>query len=753
MSACNDALRYASIGWHVFPCTREKTPYVSRGFHRATVDADQIREWWAKWPDARIGVACLASGLVVVDCDTKHGIDGVGNWERLCDDHGSDNNGLAAATPSGGRHFVFLRPDFPTKTVNNVVTGSGIDVRGDGGYFLVPSCVEPGREWIVGDPFEVGDDGSTHISEPAKWVAELVRASSPSGMSAGGDTGGTPISDRKVADIRDAIQHIDCDPHDTWIRVGMALKSTGGGSQAFGLWCEWAQGSHKYEELEHRRRWRSLREYRWDGSEITLGTLYHMAKEAGWKPSLEQEALVEEPTDDDYVAPVPAAEKPFPRHLLNVPGVLGELADWIRDSGLREQPSLALASSITVCAAIMGRRCATPTNLRSNVYIVGVGDTACGKESGVSEPVTILKLAGLERFLGTSDWTSAAAIRGSLSKSASQVCLVDEFGKWLRRVSGDRVPPHLQGVKDMLMQSYSRASGVMLGVAYANQRDNPQVDILEPNLCVYGASTPDELFGALDHGAITDGFLNRILFFHVDDRLPPMRELDLMVEGDREKLRDQLFQSLRELEVATRPEGELVEVTNDGSTKTGCRVVPWTPEARAKWRTIQQRCDDRMRELRDQGSQIAELWVRAAAHVAKLAMIRGVTDDPTQPVDVHHVDWADELVSWSTERTAAVCAAHVADNSNEATTKRVMRIIEKAGQDGLSLSQLTRATQWLRRSERIDVLRTLQEGGQVQESTRATRTKPMRTYVAAGRYFNPSGDTSTGSNDASIGSE
>jgi hypothetical protein len=50
----------------------------------------------------------------------------------------------------------------------NVVPG--IDVRADGGYIIVPSPNSPGREWIIGDPFDDGD-----LCEAAPWVVELMR--------------------------------------------------------------------------------------------------------------------------------------------------------------------------------------------------------------------------------------------------------------------------------------------------------------------------------------------------------------------------------------------------------------------------------------------------------------------------------------------------------------------------------------------------------------------------------------------------
>lgn len=140
-----EALSYARRGWYVFPCREkpgnpfsrngemitptEKQPYVTKGLNDATLDEDQIVAWWTKWPNAMIGVNAGKSGLFVVDIDKKHvnGLDTFVTWNI------NDSAGLHSFTPSGGVHIVFTGSGKSSTSAE-----TGIDTRGEGGYFIVP---------------------------------------------------------------------------------------------------------------------------------------------------------------------------------------------------------------------------------------------------------------------------------------------------------------------------------------------------------------------------------------------------------------------------------------------------------------------------------------------------------------------------------------------------------------------------------------------------------------------------------------
>jgi len=182
------ALEYAGRGWPVFPLwpVREgrcacgapdcgspgKHPHgrlAPRGVHEATTDPGRIRAWWGQCQDANIGLATGGrANAVVLDVDPGNG--GDESLRRLELEHGALPGTRTARTGNGGRHIWFQHPGGQVK--NSVgALGPGLDIRGDGGYVVVPpSSLGPGRdyEWLTPDDAEP-------LAAPG-WLADMVAA-------------------------------------------------------------------------------------------------------------------------------------------------------------------------------------------------------------------------------------------------------------------------------------------------------------------------------------------------------------------------------------------------------------------------------------------------------------------------------------------------------------------------------------------------------------------------------------------------
>jgi hypothetical protein len=75
------------------------------------------------------------------------------------------------------------------------------------------------------------------------------------------------------------------DDRDEWLSIGMAIKHAFGDA-GFDLWDAWSQQSPHYEEKGLRFTWNSFR--RSSGKVRTIATVFHLAKQNGWKEAKPQ---------------------------------------------------------------------------------------------------------------------------------------------------------------------------------------------------------------------------------------------------------------------------------------------------------------------------------------------------------------------------------------------------------------------------------------------------------------------------------
>lgn len=79
-------------------------------------------------------------------------------------------------------------------------------------------------------------------------------------------------------DVRDALDYVDANVRDTWIQMGMAIRSEFGDA-GFDAWDQWSQSGHGYKPATARSVWKSFKK-----AGVGLGTLIQQAKNAGYQP-------------------------------------------------------------------------------------------------------------------------------------------------------------------------------------------------------------------------------------------------------------------------------------------------------------------------------------------------------------------------------------------------------------------------------------------------------------------------------------
>jgi hypothetical protein len=161
------ALTYAAKGWQVFPCQPggKKPIMTPHGCLDATTDRGRITSWWQREPNANIALATGAiSNVMVLDVDSE---DAEAELRKLEAAHGELPASVEAITGKG-RHVYFR---YPRRGIRNSASriAPGIDIRGNGGYVVVPPSLHPsGRRyaWSV--------DSAGAFANAPEWLLGML---------------------------------------------------------------------------------------------------------------------------------------------------------------------------------------------------------------------------------------------------------------------------------------------------------------------------------------------------------------------------------------------------------------------------------------------------------------------------------------------------------------------------------------------------------------------------------------------------
>jgi hypothetical protein len=390
----------------------------------------------------------------------------------------------------------------------------------------------------------------------------------------------------------------------------------------------------------------------------------------------------------------------FPHELLEVPGMLGEVAGYINSSSLFPQPILALGASIAFCGALMGRKVATDTDLRTNAYVIGVADSGSGKEHARKALKRLAVAAHAEKVIGAEKLASDQGLFGLLSQHPSCVVLMDEFGRSLRTLGNDRAPAHLQQLMTMLLELTGAADSYIMEKRRAEHAlpDRPPLLVQNPNLCIYATTVPGRLYQGLTPDEIVDGFLPRWLVMESDTPDP------VMTRTRSQHPPVALVEAVNHWSERT-PETDLSNLANPTLRP---QVIGTDPKASLLLDDHVAIWSGRKREAR--GTGLDALWARAYEHALRLALIRAAgrgSDSITEP----DIGWACSLTEFLLSRTASQVTANVAANEYEALVQDVTRFLESEGE--VTLSQLTRKFRKLKQRSRDEILGSLLDAEQI----------------------------------------
>lgn len=133
------AFDYAARGWAVMPlkpCSKEPHfDLIKNAYKGASFDLGVIETWFDIDPNANIGIACITSGLIVLDVDFRNGGFADPSW-----------HGTYTVQTGNGLHFYFIADP----VLNFAGTyDKGIDVKWRGYVAAAPSIHPNTSRYVV----------------------------------------------------------------------------------------------------------------------------------------------------------------------------------------------------------------------------------------------------------------------------------------------------------------------------------------------------------------------------------------------------------------------------------------------------------------------------------------------------------------------------------------------------------------------------------------------------------------------------
>jgi hypothetical protein len=699
---------------------------------------------WRRWPGCGVGIAC---GTVVgIDIDVLDGALAIQLAELAASMLGDTPCVRIGRAPKRLLVYRAATP-FPGRKRHPLE----LLARGQQfvAYAVHPDTERP-YEWpeesLVETPIsrlpEV-DEASCHafLDAAMRLVPEEMRVKSILAKESNGGWHGPSDPKGTREAIAAALAWIPNDdlPGDEWITIGAAIKAALG-EEGRDLWIAWSRQSKKSGQSGRHdtpeRRWAALRPH-----SVGAGTIYWLAEQRGWKPD---PALILNGTIAKQLAqPNPATAllakvasppprtapppKPYrvPPELLQVDGALRMFLDYATASAVSPQPFLSLGAAICLVGTIAGRRYRTPTDLRSNIYAIGIADSGGGKDHARRCVKRAIYAAGLDRYLGGEDLASSAGLLTSLQRHPARLFQVDEFGQFLKQVLAPRAPAHKASIWSELTKLYTSAAEPYIGTEYADQKTRPRVTIEQPCACIWGVTVPGPFWQALEGGALADGSMARFLIFLTDEDYPDRNETPAPMDPPPD-----LVAALQAIArgVPGHSHGGNIADAMESSAPIHAYTVPLSPDAERAMQAVRHKALDLLRAHR--GTYATALFGRYAEHVAKLAMIAAVSRDPAQPVtQASDVAWAAALVEHCIDTLRQDAERFVADTPAHARLKKVLEIIRKAGR--ISRSAFVRKTQFLSKVEREDAIATLLDSRQITIEAATSASGPDTCWIVA----------------------
>lgn len=319
------------------------------------------------------------------------------------------------------------------------------------------------------------------------------------------------------------------------------------------------------------------------------------------------------------------------------PGLMGEVANFIYKNAYNPMPEVAVAASIAYIAGICGRSW-NYSNTGLNQYIILLAETGQGKEAAAQgmDRLThevIKTMPAFGAFIGSAGIASAEALLKQLSETPCFLSHKGEFGMWLQKITGKYARQNEINLRGMLLDLYTKSgyTQTLRGNIYSDRSKNVP-NIPSPAFTLFGDSTQQEFYKALDEDNIGEGLVSRFTTIQCNASRPSFNS-----NHGKTPIDPEMITKIKRLADLAFQLEKLAPIT-----------VQETPDAHKSQHDYREECLDKL--WSDNQSPIGKIWSRAHLRVLRIAALAAVSRCPDMPmVELEDIEWAKVIVTHSVE--------------------------------------------------------------------------------------------------------
>ncbi|MDY8108272.1 PriCT-2 domain-containing protein [Fulvimarina sp. 2208YS6-2-32] len=613
------------------------------------------------------------------------------------------------------------------------------------------------EDWPADELTEVTEDQvGAFLAAASEVIGSADQARDVIPLRLGEYTANSPTG---LSEIDHLLSAIPADsPYDDWLNALMAVHAaTGGSAEGLAIADNWSRMGSKYKPGEVEKKWASFRSTgvtgatlaalaRDNGADLSAIRIAHMPEDPEWAAMVmhgrEVARTIKAPravgmapvrylteTDDGTLVdqdgvviddPSTETDPPAQTKLDYPPGLVGDIAKWIVSTATKPQPAISIVAAITVVGCVAGRQFRGPEGGGTALYALALAPTAQGKDTPLKQIGRIMNAAALGHHLGPDEFMSFSSVVNLMTRRALVLAPMDEFGDFMRRVFDRKGSIHARAIPKVLRSLWGANFDQARTAEWA---DREGIALSAPHLSLFGASTHEQFYTALENGAVADGTLNRFLIVEGERRpkfVDPQAQRDLVPKSLIDQIKD-IYNASGTMHASQRNNADFDPTTAPDSMVN----MTWGQGAGDAWKKYRKQVEDLMSDdpaQADLRGRTAEMAVRIATIVA---IGRG-----SETVDLEDLQYGMTLASRSADTMIAGAADFMAENDQEANWQKIARMIrEKGGR--LEYRAIYRSMKHMRSRDLKDLLTHMADSGviTVDEIKRDDGGHPKRWYL------------------------